>query len=125
VKSSNDDRSTRFLFHSQNSFFHLEAGEKIITRSLLRDNKLWIYTVLPALILNIASLGIYGGYYGLKYTQPGVVAAIPENTTSLVTYAIIFLVEWLFALGIISWLRRNGLPLRVLVKPAGRQAPFR
>jgi membrane protease YdiL (CAAX protease family) len=42
----------------------------------------------------------------------------------LVTYGIIFLVEWLFALGIVSWLRRNGLPLRELIKPAGSPTLF-
>ena len=95
------------------------------TSVLPRENKLWIYTILPAVILNIGSLVIYGGYYSLKYTRPEALANIPENTTSLVVYGMIFVVEWLFALGVIAWLRRNGLPLQALINPTGNARPFR
>jgi membrane protease YdiL (CAAX protease family) len=67
---------------------------------------------------------IYGGYYGLKYTHPTAVADIPESSVSLVAYRMIFVVEWLLALRLIFWLKRNNLSPWVLIKPEGRVPPF-
>jgi membrane protease YdiL (CAAX protease family) len=92
---------------------------------LPRDQKLWIYTVLPAVILNIGSLIIYGGYYSLKYMQPDTVAKIPQSSVTLTTYLLIFITEWLFALLLIFWLKRNNLSARSLILPDNRKKPFR
>jgi len=75
--------------------------------SLPRDRRLWLYVILPAVILNIGALVVYAGYYALKYARPETVPSIPEYRLSLITYGMIFVVEWAFALGVIAWLRRN------------------
>jgi hypothetical protein len=92
--------------------------------SLPRDRRLSLYVILPAVILNIGALVVYAGYYGMKYARPEAMPSIPEYRLSLITYGMIFIVEWVFALGVIAWLRRNHLPLRALVKPAAAP-PFR
>jgi len=93
--------------------------------SFPHDRRLWFYIVLPAVILNIGSLIIYGGYYALKYMQPDTVAKIPQTSVSLATYLLIFVTEWLFALLLIAWLRRNRLTIRSLILPENRRKPFR
>ncbi len=37
---------------------------------------LWVYAVLPAVILNAGAILIFGGYCGLQATQPSLVSAI-------------------------------------------------
>jgi len=83
--------------------------------SLPRDRKLWLYVILPAVILNIGALVVYTGYYGMKYARPDSLPSVPENRLSLITYGMIFIVEWLFALGVIAWLRRNHWKERDLI----------
>ena len=41
-----------------------------------RRGRLWIYAVLPAVVLNLAGCAIFGAYYGLAAQRPELVAAI-------------------------------------------------
>ena len=93
--------------------------------ALLKDSRWWIYAVMPAVILNVVSILTYGVYYTLKYTQPLAVAGIPENAVALTSYLIVFVVEWLFALNILAWLRSNKIPLRAVLWPSGKPLQFR
>ena len=44
-----------------------------------RRERLWIYAVLPAVLLNLAACAIFGAYYGLAAQRPELVAAIGQG----------------------------------------------
>jgi len=83
-----------------------------------RDN-LWIYTVLPPVILNLFGCCIFGTYYGLASQQPELVANINLGQLSFVLYVLIFIVEWVFTVSIILRLRQTGASVIDLIAPGG------
>ncbi len=86
---------------------------------------MWVYTVLPPIILNLGSFFTYGVYYALFYAQPNLVAGIAPGAVRAATDILIFLVEWAFAISIILRFRRLGLPLKQLIAPLGSLWSFR
>ena len=50
-----------------------------------RGDRLWVYAVLPAVILNAAGCIIFGAYYGLAAQQPEWVAGIGQGGSSAET----------------------------------------
>jgi len=101
-------------------------GESIMDSTNGRPSaeKLWIYLVLPAVILNLGAFFTYGAYYALYYTQPGLVAGISPGAVRAATDILIFVVEWAFAISIILRYRREGLPLMRLIAPKGNPTHF-
>jgi membrane protease YdiL (CAAX protease family) len=89
------------------------------------DKKLWVYTILPAVILNVGGVLIYGVYYGLQYARPELVAGIAPGQVQFASAVLIFLVEWGLALLLIGRLRRSGQPLMQLIAPQGNLWRFR
>ena len=90
-----------------------------------QTEKLWVYTVLPPLILNIGSFFTYGAYYALNYTQPEWVAGITPGAVRAATDILIFVVEWAFSIAIILRYRKSGLSLTRLIAPEGNPRCFR
>jgi len=87
--------------------------------------KLWVYTVLPPLILNIGGLFTYGLYYALLAVNPQRVAGISPGHVRLAADAMIFIVEWVFAAAIIFSLRKSGANLNQLISPQSNLFHFR
>ncbi len=79
-----------------------------VVQQEFQTEKLWIYTVLPPLILNIGSFFTYGAYYALYYTHIEWVAGITPGAVRAATDILIFVVEWAFSISIILRYRRSG-----------------
>ena len=88
-----------------------------------RRDRLWVYAVLPVIILNIAGCILFGAYYGLASQQPELVAGIGEGQVFFARYLFIALVTWVLAASVLLKLRRAGVPVLRLIAPHG--APWR
>jgi membrane protease YdiL (CAAX protease family) len=91
----------------------LEAG---------RD-RLWVYMVLPTVILNLAGCLIFGTYYGLAAEKQELVSGIVPGQLNFLLYMVVLVVEWAFAFSLLFKLRRAGASIRDLIAPSG--APWR
>lgn len=88
-------------------------------------DKLWVYLVLPPLVLNFGALLTYGAYYALVYTRPELVAGIHLGFVRLAMDVLIILVEWIFALVILLRLRKAGIPLIQFIAEKGSDRRLR
>jgi len=86
---------------------------------------IWLFGVLPPLILNLGAILIFGTYYALLATNPAAVQGINPAQVQFLTYVFIFLVEWAFALILIARVARRGVQLRQLLAPSGGLFGFR
>jgi len=86
---------------------------------------IWLFGVLPPLLLNLGAVLIYGSYYGLLAVNPGAVQGISQAQVQFLTYAFIFVLEWAFALALIARMARRGVRLRQLLAPNGGLFSFR
>jgi len=86
---------------------------------------LWIFGILPPLILNIGAILLFGTYYALLATNPSAVQGISQGQVQFFAYVFVFLVEWAFALLLIARMARRGVPLRRLLAPSGDLFAFR
>jgi membrane protease YdiL (CAAX protease family) len=88
-----------------------------------KPERLWVYTALPAILLNLVGCIILGAYYGLEAQRPELAADIGEGQAFFAMYVFISLVEWAFAASILLKLKRDGVPVLSLVAPDG--SPWR
>ena len=90
------------------------------SRALSQKRSLWIYTVLPPVILNIGAILIFGSYYALRATNPDLVSEIQPDQVQFLAYVFIFIVEWAFALLLLKQQAAVGRNLASLIAPDGR-----
>jgi membrane protease YdiL (CAAX protease family) len=90
-----------------------------------KTDRLWLYIILPIVVLTLAAFLTYGVYYGLQATQPEAVAGLSIGQVVFGQYLIIAVVEWALALSIIRRLKRAGIPLMMLIAPDGQPWRFR
>lgn len=83
----------------------------------IEGDRLWLYAVLPPVILNLGSFCIFGIYYGLAAQRPELVAGIGEGQLFFAVYVFIFSVEWAFGLSLVVTLKRRGIRLLDLIAP--------
>jgi len=86
---------------------------------------IWLFGVLPPVLLNLGAILLYGTYYALLATNPSVVQGISPSQVQFITYVFVFIVEWAFALTLIARMARRGTPLRTVLAPAGELFVFR
>src|SRR4030067_2846440 len=86
---------------------------------------LWIYAALPAVILNIGAVLIFGSYYALQATQPDLVASIQPDQVQFLAYVFVFIVEWIFAILLLRQRAAGGKTLGGMIAPAGQIFGFR
>ena len=89
-----------------------------------RRDRLWVYAVLPAVVLNLAGCMVFGAYYGLAAQQSALVASVRPGQVFFALYAFITVVEWAFAAAVMIRLRRAGLSVTSLVAPDGASWRF-
>ena len=87
--------------------------------------RLWPYTVLPAVLLNLAGVLVFVPYYALRSVRPDLVAGVSATQLSLTVYAMLVAVEWSLAIAVVAGLRRSGRSLRSLLAPGGSLLGFR
>jgi membrane protease YdiL (CAAX protease family) len=87
--------------------------------------RLWPYTALPAIVLNLGAVLIFVPYYALRSVRPDLVAGIAASQVNLAAYAIVVVVEWSLAIAVMAGLRQSGRPLRSLLAPDGSFLRFR
>jgi membrane protease YdiL (CAAX protease family) len=96
-------------------------------RPLYRPLKIYLW--LPAILLNLASLCILAAYFTFYYAeatgQPALVSPPTPGQIQFWTSALIFVVEWGFALALICHLRRCRLSLSEIFVPGGSLWKFR
>jgi membrane protease YdiL (CAAX protease family) len=110
-----------------------ESGEAIGAQRVVAMNqktgtpgrRLWIYAVLPALVLNIGAILLYGTYYALQAARSSSVAGITAEQIQFLLYAFVFVVEWAFALLLIREKASLGVDLRSLIASGGKMGVFR
>jgi len=90
-----------------------------------RLRPLWIYTVLPAVILNIGAVLIFGSYYALQATQPDLVSSIQPDQVQFLAYVFVFVVEWIFAILLLRQRAAGGKTLASMIAPDGNIFRFR
>jgi membrane protease YdiL (CAAX protease family) len=90
-----------------------------------RQDKLWVYTVLPIVVLFLGGIFAYGTYYALATVQPELVASIPLGQVTFGLYIFIAVVEWVLALSVIRKLRGAGGSAMDLIAPQGNPWRFR
>lgn len=86
---------------------------------------LWIYSVLPPVILNIGAILIFGSYYALQATQPDTVASITPAQVQFLAYVFVFVVEWIFAILLLRQRAAEGKTLASLIAPDGQILGFK
>lgn len=94
-------------------------------RDTSKQDHLWVYAVLPVVIINLVSCGIFGAYGFLQATQAERAAQIPLGQLSFGLSAFIFILEWVLAVSIILAFKRQHTPLRTLIAPEGKLLGFR
>lgn len=86
---------------------------------------LWVYTVLPPVLIGLVSMLVYATYYSLEAVRPELVTGIsPGRLTSWIS-AFILVVRWALALSIVVGLRRDGRSAMDLIAPGGHPWRFR
>ncbi len=63
----------------------------------MQRQRLWVYAVLPPVVLNLGMLLGIGAYFALAATQPSVVAGFNQGQLSFTLSLFICIVEWTFA----------------------------
>jgi membrane protease YdiL (CAAX protease family) len=95
------------------------------TKPAFHSTPLWVYTVLPAVILNICAILLFGGYYGLQATQPELVANIQPDQVQFLVYIFVFSVEWVFSILLLKKQASKGITLTSLIAPDGQIWKFK
>jgi len=90
-----------------------------------RLRPLWIYTALPAVILNIGAILIFGSYYALQATKPDLVSSIQPAQAQFLAYVFVFIVEWIFAILLLRQRAAEGKTLASIMAPDGQIVKFR
>jgi len=86
---------------------------------------IWLFGVLPSLILNLGAILLFGAYYALLAMNSPAVQGISPAQVQFFAYILVFLVEWAFALLLVARMARRGVPLRRLLAPSGDLFSFR
>ena len=89
------------------------------------QDRIWVYLILPPVILNIASLLLYAGYYALYYTQPERIAGISPSHILYISFLLVVIVEWIFTISILLKLKKSGTSIMKLIAPRGYPLRFR
>jgi len=95
------------------------------TIKLARQERLWVFTVLPPVILNLVGLGVFGTYYALAAQRPELVAGIKSGQLAFVVYILLFVLEWALAIAVLLRLKQAGLSLSDFIAPPGSLWKFR
>lgn len=89
------------------------------------QDRLWVYVILPIVVLFLAGVVAYGTYYTLAAVQPDLVAGVPLGQVTFVLYIFIAIVEWVLAISVIRRLSRAGDSPMDLVAPHADPLAFR
>ncbi len=87
--------------------------------SQIGKQRLWIFSVLPAAILNIGGLLLFGLGYGLAAARRVPLSQVEQDRLLFSVYALVFLVEGLLVLALLRRERCAGRPLVALLAPGG------
>jgi hypothetical protein len=76
---------------------------------------IWLFGILPPVILNLGAILLFGTYYALVATKPSTVQGISPSQVPFSAYVFVFLLEWAFALMFIARMGRLSIPFRMLL----------
>jgi len=80
---------------------------------------------LPAVILNLGAILLFGTYYALRAVSPALVASITPEQVQFLAYLLVFVVELTFVFLLIRKLAANGLALQRVIARDGCTRSFR
>lgn len=90
-----------------------------------KQDRLWVYMILPIILLFVGGMLSYGIYYALGATQPEIIAGVPLGQVTFALYIFIAVVEWVLALSVVRRMRRAGGSAMDLIAPHGNPWRFR
>jgi membrane protease YdiL (CAAX protease family) len=90
-----------------------------------KQDKLWVYVVLPILVLLLGGMLTYSIYFAFAAVRPELVSGLPAGQITFGLYILIAAVEWALAISIVCRLRRAGASAMDLVAPQGDPWAFR
>lgn len=86
--------------------------------------KLRLFAIMPAVVLNLISILLFAGYYALQSQQPEVLS-ISESDLFFILYVVIVIVEWLFFGLLIIRVRTQGRAITSLLVRKDTTSGFR
>jgi membrane protease YdiL (CAAX protease family) len=87
--------------------------------------RLWHYSVLPAAILNLGGLIVYGLLFGLAGARGAAPTQAEISGAQFGLYVLVFVVEWALAIALVLRERHAGRSLSALIAPQGGLWRFR
>ena len=94
-----------------------------VEEDFVQRERLWIYSNLPIIIINLGILLAIVTYFALAATQPTLVAGFSQGQLSFGLSIFICIVEWIFGISILRRLKLTGT--RDLVSPGTAFWKFR
>jgi membrane protease YdiL (CAAX protease family) len=89
------------------------------------QGSIWLFGILPPVILNVGAIFLFGTYYALLATNPAAVQGVSQAEIQFLAYVLVFLVEWAFTLLLIVRMARRGVSIRLMLAPTGGLFAFR
>jgi membrane protease YdiL (CAAX protease family) len=74
----------------------------------MRQEKLWVYAVLPIIVINLGMIFAIVSYFALAATQPTLVAGLSLGQLSFGLSLFICIVEWIFGILLLRRLKLTG-----------------
>ena len=80
--------------------------------------KLWVYSILPIIVLNLGAMCIFGAYYAVAAMRPEWVVGLSQGQLSFVLFVFVSIVEWILAALVIFRLKLTGTRELIASGPA-------
>ncbi len=96
----------------------------VTTTGASRSDRVWLFAVLPAVVLNLGAMLLYGGYYALQAVSPATVAGVSPAQLQFLLYLFILVVELAFAALLIGRWAAAGVRQRDVLFPGDRAGPW-
>src|SRR5574341_778297 len=85
-----------------------------------RIDPLWVYSVLPAVVLNFVPILLFGAYFAYAAANPRLNLEAGVGWIGVLLFVFVAAVEWAFALTLLAQYRRAGVALRDLLNSQGQ-----
>lgn len=85
-----------------------------------RIDPLWVYSILPAVVLNFVPFLFFGAYFAYAAANPRLNLETGVGWIGALLFVFVAIVEWVFALTLLAKYRRAGISLRDLLNAQGQ-----
>ena len=89
-----------------------------------REN-VWLYLIMPVVVLHLVPVCVYGAFYAIASQQPGGISNVNATQPLFWLYLLIATTMWGFAIFAVFKLKREGASLLGLIAPGGNLLKFK